>query len=1804
MRTDPPDIATMREGQSQEWRYAIQIVFATSSPTITSRDGIANLPGTPIEGVVKSISSRSQQVWPDEGRTTIGQITVEILDIANALTVELRDQLHNDDAGIRDKELRVFAGVGDDFNTFTRVATAFVDSCTYDAGVYTIAARDRTRELRDKILDPKKARISAAVTETATSISVRSTAGFSMVAHGPSFADAPNTTVGYLRHKKTGEIMRYTGMTSTSFTGITRGVFRTRPAPIEFNAADPVERWPEVEEYIYLELPGPAMAIALMTGIVNVGTSPMPTLPAHWHLGMDWGAAFDQASWLNIGTDLWSQADYSIGFPLRLAGFTSDTDGKKLIESDVLRLLGLYAPTTAAGQISLRRVARITASQGYVAELNTDNVVSHGPLRYDLTAVRNKYQVRYNYDGEEFTRSMAVIDAGSIARNGESETSTLEFRSLTTERHTERLIKSRLEAMADRYAEPPLRLQVKATPNMTWLEIGDTVRVRLASIQNHVSVGSGTLDQTFEIQSTSINWTTGEVTLDLFASGRLIERAGSNELTTAPLADAWYTTSGTNITSLTGYVAGSPSRLTANVTLTGGTDINSAGSIWYHAGDLQIDAGVTVTIQNQAQLRVRGFLTCAGTIDGSARGYAGGTDPDTVTGTSTGWAKATGTAGYLGPTRPGAGMLEFYSDGADAEHYRQVDGAVIEGKARATAVPYLNLATDNAGALTSKLPADLRGTSGSPGGQVIQRMNDFTSALGTGGTVQLKGGAGGASGAGLAIICRGLGFSTAGIINLSGADGLAGQQGGTPDVYDTSKKIHWDFAQQAGAGAGGFPGALHILLDGDGVPYPDLNALTVDLSVGDTPIAGYSAIQADNNRFRQAGTTYEWPSLRWPTDMPTDGDTVSPRPSFTGMNPSAPISGNLWSAASMVQYIPATGAGTPDVVPAPTDLDLTVNTGSITASWLRNTAWDFVEVFASTTNDRAFAEEIGEAAASAFTHQLPNGGTRYYWIRAVRGAGAARQVSEFYPTSATGGVSATAMAGGVYTTVTASNGVIWNGDTSGSPVTWAPTGTTTDLTFTALQFGSTLAQEVVRVTLDPATGGLTWAYVTNDAGVTTTASSTPATTVTFTFVHTASGLTNIVTVAAIRGGGGAGGAPGADGLNNARVMIYKRSASAPTLPSASTTYTFATGGLTGLNNGWTIDVPSGTDPLYVSAATASSTTATDAIAPGEWAAAVIMAQDGADGGDGTDGINSATVFIYQRTATATAPALPGVALTYTFATGLLSGTLGSWTQTVPAAGGAYLHVSTATALNTAPTDSIAPGEWAVVRLLAQDGDDGATGPPGSRALTVRARRSDLTGTAVNNSMYVHGFDSNGNPAAVDGEIAANGITVSVPATVVVISQDTLEGWLIFETNAASSPFGGKRIGACRKTRSSSWVYDTGSAWATFTATATMVAIGNYAATSAVVSAATTLGNAITLHGVPYENAHLVEAGDLQAGAIDDVGAFATTLRPVVVVSSLPTLPDASYPNGATIYLTGTKKIYRADYARSPVAWIVSVDGADITAGTIQAAALAADIVLATLIRTAGSGNRVEMQGASHAFPFWIGSGTKGTVSGTPGSGAKVYYDAALNAFVVSGRITGSVIETSVIAPAVGGSVLMIQTNESPRLMAPIFCAVLDDYQYDSPGTTAKSTTYEAVPSASPIVTLYHPTRSTSGADAKRLQEPAQHFLFDFEMEIENLSASNTATMDYRAMYAIDSDASYTVIGGTTNTVTIRAGRSRIIQIRLLCKVDRVGWTSSVKLNVEFRKNTGSAADLQLIRWKSTVYIPNANYFTAGASNLS
>lgn len=129
--------------------------------------------------------------------------------------------------------------------------------------------------------------------------------------------------------------------------------------------------------------------------------------------------------------------------------------------------------------------------------------------------------------------------------------------------------------------------------------------------------------------------------------------------------------------------------------------------------------------------------------------------------------------------------------------------------------------------------------------------------------------------------------------------------------------------------------------------------------------------------------------------------------------------------------------------------------------------------------------------------------------------------------------------------------------------------------------------------------------------------------------------------------------------------------------------------------------------------------------------------------------------------------------------------------------------------------------------------------------------------------------------------------------------------------------------------------------------------------------------------------------------------YAHSLITPKVVTSLPALPDPTFPLGSIVFLTTDTKLYRnADGST----WSVAVDGADVVAGTIiagalavgavTAEALAATIILGTLIETAGSGRRVEMD--TDGIRLFDGSG--GLLVNIPTDGSPVY---------VSGQITAS-----------------------------------------------------------------------------------------------------------------------------------------------------------------------------------------------------
>lgn len=121
---------------------------------------------------------------------------------------------------------------------------------------------------------------------------------------------------------------------------------------------------------------------------------------------------------------------------------------------------------------------------------------------------------------------------------------------------------------------------------------------------------------------------------------------------------------------------------------------------------------------------------------------------------------------------------------------------------------------------------------------------------------------------------------------------------------------------------------------------------------------------------------------------------------------------------------------------------------------------------------------------------------------------------------------------------------------------------------------------------------------------------------------------------------GAKGAPGVAGTNTAMVYLYGRFATAPSSKpySAAVTYTFSTGTLSSIPSGWSQTIPSGTNPLYVSTAIASSNTSTASIAANAWTTPTKFAQDGSNG---TNGISVVSIIpLYYLTISATTPTPP------------------------------------------------------------------------------------------------------------------------------------------------------------------------------------------------------------------------------------------------------------------------------------------------------------------------------------------------------------------------------------------------------------------------------------------------------------------------------------------------------------------------------------------------------------------------------------
>lgn len=986
MRLDPAVFALSNQAPSKKPRFVIQIEFDVESIYMTSHEGISGIPGVVLENVLRRPSASSQRIVPDEGRSEIGSFAFSLVDLNRAFTQEIREKL-GDGKGLRGKTVRFWVGYsrfappesggfgsggfgeggfgegvggpGPDavFSEFQLFQTQIIIGASYEDGVYDIKCADITREQRKDIFDPKKTTLRDTISSTATTVPVYSTVGFQPVYHGASYSDGPNGTYGYV--KVGDEWIRYTGKTADTFTGCTRGVLNTKAVEHTVDPNASADRRPKVEEGIYLELPAVKLIYAILTGAIH-GTSPTQTLPEHWHLGIP--SSFVRLSdFTGIGVDLWDTTLDTNGFVVRFEGL-SKTDGKKFLESELYILLGCYSPIYSDGTIGLKRMNQVLANAAYVMQLDQRNVIKHGALEHDLSGMHNRLQIDWNWNGERFTRSTLFIDAQSVSTHGSAPLKTLRFKGLHGSRHTEAIIRKRLDAFRDRYTSPPQRTTVSVLSSLNGLGVGDIIRDRMPNVRDYAG-STQNIDRSFEIQKRSVDYISGDVELELFGSSAPASTDAPNSTGSGnALPDAYYSSDGTELSTVT------------TIVVVGGVGIIQPGTYnlpsgtYYYLGDLQLSNGATLTINGTVQIRVRGFFTINGEIDGVGRGKLGVAD-------SSGWGVTqAGMSGFLGNSRGMDGVVGRmrFIGGV----FNTVSSALTQG--RYQGFPYVDLTVS--GNTLLGIPGDLEGTSGGAGGKVgrASSVSDFSS-----GTVLSLGGTGGNSGAGLSIVCRGMAFGASGFIDLSGNDAAA-----TSTVVLEGANVY------PGAGGAGGPGALFIALDGSTLSIPDLGGKFAAVT-GSVPING---------------TTM--PERRL---LLNEISTWGQQPYAGYLDESVISAVDLSNVAYRIQYIPGaeTAQTDQDQKPAaPTALSATGGIGLIT---LRTTvanlvAGDLVEFYASSDNNRTNSIRVGFGAITEFEHALAVGSIRYYWVRVRRVQEGVDVFSDWLPLSATGGVAGQASA--------------------------------------------------------------------------------------------------------------------------------------------------------------------------------------------------------------------------------------------------------------------------------------------------------------------------------------------------------------------------------------------------------------------------------------------------------------------------------------------------------------------------------------------------------------------------------------------------------------------------------------------------------------------------------------------------------------------------------------------------------------------------------------------------------------------------
>jgi len=160
MRTDSTAYTESLGLSAKDPRYAIKIAFkddGTQDRWFTSHaDGLYEVGASVDLDTIRGLGGTTQQLFPNEGRATVGNFSFSLVDRSTAISAELRSQLDAGN-GLRDKTVEFYAGDASltDFNDYALFQTQIVTSLDQKDGEYFAGCHDIQRIAKSKIFRPE-----------------------------------------------------------------------------------------------------------------------------------------------------------------------------------------------------------------------------------------------------------------------------------------------------------------------------------------------------------------------------------------------------------------------------------------------------------------------------------------------------------------------------------------------------------------------------------------------------------------------------------------------------------------------------------------------------------------------------------------------------------------------------------------------------------------------------------------------------------------------------------------------------------------------------------------------------------------------------------------------------------------------------------------------------------------------------------------------------------------------------------------------------------------------------------------------------------------------------------------------------------------------------------------------------------------------------------------------------------------------------------------------------------------------------------------------------------------------------------------------------------------------------------------------------------------------------------------------------------------------------------------------------------------------------------------------------------------